>query len=88
MLVVAIADTGGGVSPEVLPKVFEPFYSTKLDRLGLGLPVVYRIVAEHCGFININTNYEMGVQVNIYLPIIYDRLGYITSAHQQILNLQ
>ena len=38
-------------------------------------------------FININTNHQMGAQVNIYLPIIGDRLGYITSAHQQILNL-
>ncbi len=88
MLVVAVADTGPGVLPQVLSRVFEPFYSTKLDRMGLGLPTAHRIVTEHGGFINIIADENTGTKVHIYLPIVDDRVRRITAAHQQILNLQ
>lgn len=88
MLVVAVADTGDGVGPQVLGRVFEPFYSTKLDRMGLGLPTAHRIVTEHGGFINISSDEKSGTKVHVYLPIIDDRVRQLTVAHQQILNLQ
>lgn len=88
MLVVAITDTGAGVNPQVLARVFEPFYSTKLDRMGLGLPTAHRIVTEHGGFINISSDEKRGTRVHIYLPIVDNRLRQISVAHQQILNLQ
>lgn len=88
MLVVAIADTGAGVGPQVLARVFEPFYSTKLDRMGLGLPTAHRIVTEHGGFINISSDEKRGTRVHVYLPIVDDRVRQLSVAHQQILNLQ
>jgi len=88
MLVITIADTGCGVDPKILSRVFEPFYTTKLDRIGLGLPVAHRIVTEHGGFINITSAEPQGTKVNIYLPIINHRLRHLAVIHQQILNLQ
>lgn len=88
MMVVAIGDTGPGVAPQILPRVFEPFYTTKLDRMGLGLPTSHRIVAEHGGFINISSDEGAGTKVHIYLPIVDDRVRQLAVAHQQILNLQ
>lgn len=88
MLVIAITDTGIGVTPEIMPRVFEPFYTTKLDRMGLGLPIAHRIITEHSGFINIGPNEGHGTKVHIYLPIHDGRLRHLTVVHQQILNLQ
>lgn len=88
MLVVTVADTGAGVEPHVLARAFEPFFSTKLDRTGLGLPTAHRIVAEHGGFINISSDERRGTKVSIYLPIVDDRARQLPTAHQQLLNLQ
>jgi two-component system sensor histidine kinase AtoS len=88
MLVIAIADTGTGVANEILSRVFEPFYTSKLDRMGLGLPIAHRIVAEHGGFINISANEDNGTKVHVYIPIFDDRMRHLTVVHQQVLNLQ
>ena len=88
MIVVAITDTGAGVASEILPRVFEPFYTTKLDRMGLGLPIAHRIIAEHGGFINISSDEKGGTKVHIYMPIVDGRLNHLAVVHQQILNLQ
>ncbi|SDF78606.1 two-component system sensor histidine kinase NtrB [Sporomusa acidovorans] len=90
MLVIAISDTGLGVSPEILPKIFEPFYTTKLEHMGLGLPIAHRIIGEHGGFININPDNPIGsgACIHIYLPIIDERHRHLRVVHQQILNLQ
>lgn len=88
MLVIAINDTGAGVVSEILPRVFEPFYTTKSDRMGLGLPIANRIVAEHGGFVNISPGETGGTKVHIYLPIIDSRMNRLAVVHQQILNLQ
>ena len=88
MLVIAISDTGAGVAAEILPRVFEPFYTTKSDRMGLGLPIANRIVAEHGGFVNVSPGELYGTKVHIYLPILDGRMNRLTVVHQQILNLQ
>nr|WP_092074913.1 ATP-binding protein [Dendrosporobacter quercicolus]NSL49815.1 PAS domain-containing sensor histidine kinase [Dendrosporobacter quercicolus DSM 1736]SDN20660.1 two-component system, NtrC family, sensor histidine kinase AtoS [Dendrosporobacter quercicolus] len=88
MLVIAIHDTGPGVVAEMLPRIFEPFYTTKLDRMGLGLPVAHRIVAEHGGFINISVNDNGGTKVHVYIPLFDDKVRHLAVVHQQILNLQ
>jgi two-component system sensor histidine kinase AtoS len=88
MLVIAVGDSGGGVAPHVLPRVFEPFYSTKLDQMGLGLPTAHRIISEHGGFINISSQERVGSKVHVYLPIADERSRQLAVAHQQILNLQ
>ncbi len=90
MLVIAIGDTGSGVAPEILPRVFEPFYTTKLEHMGLGLPVAHRIISEHGGFININavSSSGTGAHIHIYLPIVDERHRRLRVVHQQVLNLQ
>ncbi len=90
MLVIAISDTGPGVPPEILPRVFEPFYTTKLEHMGLGLPVAHRVIGEHGGFINVNPvkTGSNGAHIHIYLPIIDERQRHLRVVHQQILNLQ
>lgn len=88
MLVVAINDTGAGVASEILSRIFEPFYTTKLDRMGLGLPIANRIITEHGGFVNINAGERKGTRVHIYLPIIDSSNNELSVVHQQILNLQ
>lgn len=88
MLVIEIADTGDGVSPQILSRVFEPFYTTKLDRMGIGLPIAHRIISEHGGFININSEDNQGTKVHVYLPIMDERVRQLTLVHQQVLNLQ
>lgn len=51
MAQVSITDTGPGIAPEHLPKLFEPFYTTKSQGIGLGLAVSYGIVQAHAGWI-------------------------------------
>lgn len=90
MLVVSIADTGAGIAQEILPRVFEPFYTTKIDRMGLGLPVAYRIVSEHGGFIHLALPPygATGTKVQVYLPILDVKRTHLSVVQQQVLNLQ
>ncbi|MNG35880.1 Sporulation kinase E [compost metagenome] len=61
-------DQGCGIAPERLPKLGEPFYSTKEKGTGLGLMVCYRIIEAHGGFMKINSKLEEGTVVEITLP--------------------
>ncbi|MGC8743118.1 MAG: PAS domain S-box protein [Verrucomicrobiia bacterium] len=69
-IVVKVADTGCGISPEHLPSIFEPFFSTKETGkgTGLGLYVVKTIVTEHNGFITVSSKPREGTQFDIYFP--------------------
>jgi PAS domain S-box-containing protein len=62
-----IADTGGGIAADVLPKVFEPLFSTKSFGTGLGLPMVKQIVEQHGGTIAIASEIGKGTQVTVRL---------------------
>jgi signal transduction histidine kinase len=65
----AVSDTGRGIPPEVLPRVFEPLFSTKNFGTGLGLPTVKQIVEQHSGSINIESEMSRGTRVVIRLPL-------------------
>lgn len=65
---VTFADTGTGISPEVLPRVFDPFYTTKEKGTGLGLSVVYGIVTRHNGRIEVRNPPGGGTEMIVTLP--------------------
>ncbi|NWG01968.1 MAG: GAF domain-containing protein [Syntrophaceae bacterium] len=65
---VEIADTGGGIDPENLHNIFNPFYTTKDKSLGLGLPIVHKIITSHRGQIEVDNHPGKGVNFIITLP--------------------
>ena len=69
---IEIADTGPGVPANVLPKVFEPLYSTKGFGVGLGLPTVMDIIAQHGGEVEIQGRADQGTRVILKLPVNAD----------------
>lgn len=62
-----ILDTGKGMTPEELHRIFEPFYSTK-GRIGMGLPFVRQIITEHMGEIIIDSKPNVGTTVQFLFP--------------------
>ncbi len=65
---VAFADTGGGISPENISRIFEPYFTTKQDGNGLGLLIVRRIVRAHGGEVVIESAPGRGLTLTIRLP--------------------
>ena len=65
---IAFTDTGGGLSAEDMSKLFRSYFTTKSSGSGLGLLIVRRIVREHGGEIEIESNQGKGVRVTIHLP--------------------
>ena len=64
-----VADTGGGIPQEMLSRIFEPFYTTKKKGSGLGLMIVQRIVRDHGGRIQIESNVGQGTTFRVWFPI-------------------
>ena len=62
-------DNGKGIKEEYLHSIFEPFFSTKKGGSGLGLAIVHKIVEEHGGKIEVESEYEKGTIFRIYLPL-------------------
>ncbi|SDP12613.1 PAS domain S-box-containing protein [Paenibacillus sp. yr247] len=67
-ITIRFIDQGCGIAPERLPKLGEPFYSTKEKGTGLGLMVCYRIIEAHGGLMEIRSKLEEGTTVAITLP--------------------
>ena len=68
-------DTGVGIAPENLPKIFDPYFSTKemgfIKGMGLGLALCYSIVKHHQGHIHAESKPGEGTRVHIYLPVYH-----------------
>ncbi|HZS63830.1 MAG TPA: response regulator [Xanthobacteraceae bacterium] len=69
-VLVEVSDTGGGIPPEIIDKIFEPFFSTKDvgKGTGLGLSTVYGIVKQTGGFIYVDSEVGKGTMFRIFLP--------------------
>ncbi len=72
LLMVAVRDTGPGIPPEILPKIFQLYFTTKGARhgTGLGLNIVQRLVKEAKGALHIHTRQGEGTTFTIYLPAV------------------
>ena len=68
---VVFEDNGPGIPPDVLPKIFEPMFSTKGFGVGLGLPVVKQIMEQHGGGIEIDSVQGRGTRTCLWLPFDY-----------------
>jgi two-component system nitrogen regulation sensor histidine kinase NtrY len=69
MVTVEVSDNGSGVPPELKPKIFDPYFSTKKDSTGLGLAIVTTIIADHGGYIRVRDNQPRGTCFVIELPV-------------------
>ena len=73
-LVVSFIDTGQGIPPDQIGRIFEPYYTSKKDGSGLGLMIVQRIVREHGGTIEVDSSAGRGTTFRIKLPIYEKRM--------------
>lgn len=67
---ISFEDNGVGISTEQKEKIFNPFYTTKDNGVGLGLAITYRIIDEHEGNIDIQSILEKGTKVIVSLPLV------------------
>lgn len=68
MVTISVSDTGAGISPEDIEKIFDPFYTTKEKGTGLGLAIVSNIVRKHGGDMTVESEPDSGATFTIELP--------------------
>jgi signal transduction histidine kinase len=68
----SVVDTGPGIPADVLPRIFEPLFTTKNFGVGLGLPTVRQIVELHGGTIDVDSAVDVGTTVTVWLPRLAD----------------
>ena len=73
-LTLAVADTGQGIPPEALPRVFDPYFTSKAKGLGLGLAIARRIVEDHGGKIEVESQPARGSRFSVILPLEASRV--------------
>lgn len=74
-----VTDTGAGIPPEKLNRIFEPFYTTKEKGTGLGLMIVQRIIRDHGGRIELESAVGKGTTFKLWLPLLDRRPRMIAS---------
>jgi two-component system, NtrC family, sensor kinase len=80
-IVVEVADTGVGIPPEHLARIYDPFFTTKGEGsgTGLGLSVTYGIVQEHGGTLSCESDFGQGSRFRLVLPLAQDPSGVATG---------
>jgi len=66
---IGIRDTGKGISPEHIPLIFDPYFTTKGSGTGLGLAIVHKIVESHGGEVHVESEEGKGTTVTVVLPL-------------------
>jgi two-component system sensor histidine kinase HydH len=66
---VTISDSGSGIPPDQMEKIFNYYYTTKENGVGLGLPIAHRIIEAHEGQLKIESRVGAGTKVSVTLPV-------------------
>lgn len=66
---ITIKDHGTGIKEEDLPRIFDPYFSTKPRAKGLGLAIAYSIIRNHDGYIDLTSELNVGTAFHVYLPV-------------------
>jgi len=85
--VLIISDTGGGISPKDIDKIFEPFYTKKVmgrSGTGLGLAVVWGTVKDHNGYIDVQSRENEGSTFTLYFPVSREEPAQAEKAVSQL----
>jgi signal transduction histidine kinase len=67
-VVISVADTGPGIDPAMVPRLFEPFATTKLFGRGLGLATVFGALKQAGGWVTACSEPDAGTRIDLYLP--------------------
>jgi len=75
ILQLSVEDTGPGIRPEIISKIFEPYFTTKPagKGTGLGLSIVHRLLKEANGFLHLHSVIGEGTRFTLYLPVVSDQ---------------
>jgi PAS domain S-box-containing protein len=65
---IAVRDLGSGIPQEHLPRIFDPYFTTKQQGNGMGLAISYSIIKNHNGYITVESELGVGTTVSFYLP--------------------
>jgi len=66
---VTISDTGQGIPPDRLSRIFDPFFTTKEKGMGLGMAITHRIVEDHNGTVDVQSEVGLGTTFTVHLPM-------------------
>jgi PAS domain S-box-containing protein len=84
-VIISFVDSGHGIAPEAIGQLFEPYFTTKEKGTGLGLMIVQRIVREHGGTIEVESDKDRGTTFRVKLPIHEKRTRLLeASRHENI----
>ena len=67
---ISVADQGTGIAEDVIPRIFDPYFTTKSEGSGLGLSIVHSIIKNHDGYIQVESEPGEGTVFHIYLPAV------------------
>jgi signal transduction histidine kinase len=74
-LELTVSDTGPGIAPDQVERIFQPFFTTKAHGIGLGLAITRRLVEDHGGYIRVEGHFGYGATLSVCIPLLPDDEG-------------